>query len=287
MPSFKVPPLPKTLAPYPVVANIDFAEGPIFDDDGNLYFVNYMVNGTLGRMSPDGTTEIWVHTGGKANGLKYDGKGHVVVADPDAKRVTRFDTRTRRMEVLTDGYEGQKYNGPNDVSMDLKGSVYFSDPGRSDGREFGGVYRIDFDADNNPTIVTRLIDEIPVPNGHAVHPGQKQFFLAVTGRNSIISFDIADDGSLKNEQTVYQFPDATVDGIQFDEHNRLWVARWLHGTVAVLDVETGELLADYPMGGDRVTNMAWWGESIYITVAGRHSIERLDVGCRGADIVPR
>lgn len=279
--------MPKTLAPYPVVANIDFAEGPIFDDDGNLYFVNYMVNGTLGRMSPDGTTEIWVHTGGKANGLKYDGKGHVVVADPDAKRVTRFDTRTRRMEVLTDGYEGQKYNGPNDVSMDLKGSVYFSDPGRSDGREFGGVYRIDFDADNNPTIVTRLIDEIPVPNGHAVHPGQKQFFLAVTGRNSIISFDIADDGSLKNEQTVYQFPDATVDGIQFDEHNRLWVARWLHGTVAVLDVETGELLADYPMGGDRVTNMAWWGESIYITVAGRHSIERLDVGCRGADIVPR
>lgn len=279
--------MPKTLTPYPVVANIDFAEGPIFDDAGNLYFVNYMVNGTLGRMSPDGTTEVWVHTGGKANGLKYDGKGHVVAADPGAKRVTRFDTRTRRMEVLTDGYEGQKYNGPNDVSMDLKGSVYFSDPGRSEGREFGGVYRIDFDADNNPTIVTRLIDEIPVPNGHAVHPDQKRFFLAVTGRNSIVSFDIADDGSLKNEQTVYQFPDATVDGIQFDEHNRLWVARWLHGTVAVLDVETGELLADYPMGGDRVTNMAWWGESIYITVAGRHSIERLDVGCRGADIVPR
>ncbi len=279
--------MPKTLTPYPVVANIDFAEGPIFDDAGNLYFVNYMVNGTLGRMSPDGTTEVWVHTGGKANGLKYDGKGHVVAADPGAKRVTRFDTRTRRMEVLTDGYEGQKYNGPNDVSMDLKGSVYFSDPGRSEGREFGGVYRIDFDADNNPTIVTRLIDEIPVPNGHAVHPDQKRFFLAVTGRNSIVSFDIADDGSLKNEQTVYQFPDATVDGIQFDEHNRLWVARWLHGTVAVLDVETGELLAEYPMGGDRVTNMAWWGESIYITVAGRHSIERLDVGCRGADIVPR
>ena len=72
----------------------------------------------------------------------------------------------------------------------------------------------------------------------------------------------------------------------FDEFNRLWVARWLHGTVAVVDVETGEQLADYPMGGDRVTNMCWWGESLYVTVAGRHSIERLDVGCRGAQIVP-
>ena len=34
----KAPLLPKDLQPYPVVANIDFAEGPIFDSQGNLYF---------------------------------------------------------------------------------------------------------------------------------------------------------------------------------------------------------------------------------------------------------
>ena len=41
--------LPETITPYPVVANIDFAEGPIFDDAGNLYFVNYLESGTLGQ----------------------------------------------------------------------------------------------------------------------------------------------------------------------------------------------------------------------------------------------
>ena len=45
--------LPESITPYPVVANIDFAEGPIFDDAGNLYFVNYLESGTLGRMAPE------------------------------------------------------------------------------------------------------------------------------------------------------------------------------------------------------------------------------------------
>jgi streptogramin lyase len=53
------PPLPDKLTPYPVIANIEFAEGPIFDDHGNLYFVNYMERGTLGRMSPDGMVAVW------------------------------------------------------------------------------------------------------------------------------------------------------------------------------------------------------------------------------------
>jgi len=48
-------PLPKNLQPYLIVANIDFVEGPIFDSRGNLYFVNYLRNGTLGKMARDGT----------------------------------------------------------------------------------------------------------------------------------------------------------------------------------------------------------------------------------------
>ena len=62
---------------HPVVANITFPEGPAFDDRGNLYFVNYLVDGAIGRMTLDGTVSAWVHTGGSAGGLKYDGRGHI------------------------------------------------------------------------------------------------------------------------------------------------------------------------------------------------------------------
>jgi hypothetical protein len=50
-------------------------------------------------------------------------------------------------------------------------------------------------------------------------------------------------------------------------------------TIDVLSPQ-GKLLASYPAGGDRVTNLAWWDKSLY--VAGAGAIFRLDVGVRGA-----
>ena len=168
----------------------------------------------------------------------------------------------------------------------LPATCIFTDPGPNEGGSEGGVYRLAMDHRNQPAGVTRLDNGLPYPNGLAVHPDQKRLFVALSGLNAIVSYDLGSDGAASNQTMVHQFGGPTVDGIMFDEFNRLWVARWLHGTVAVVDVETGEQLADYPMGGNRVTNMCWWGESLYVTVAGRNSIERLDVGCRGAAITP-
>jgi len=203
-------------------------------------------------------------------------------------RITRFDLRTRKIEVLTNNYLGESYVGPNDIALDLKGNIYFSDSGKDDTVANGNFYRINVDSENRPTGVDRLGgNNMPVPNGLAVHPDQKRLFLGTSGTNTIHCYDIADDGSLANDRIVREFPNSSVDGMQFDEHGRLWVARWLNGSVDVIDPETGELLASFAMGGTRVTNMAWWGKSLYVTVAGRNSIERLDVGVGPADIIPK
>ena len=278
---------PEQVVPYPVVANIAFAEGPIFDKNGYLYFVNYLREGTLGRMAPDGTVEVWVRTGGRANGLKCDGQGNIVAADMDGRRVTRFHPLTRQMQVLTDSFEGEPYLPTNDVCLDLQGNVYFSAPGDGSPDEpVGAVYRIDMDSENQPAGVKRLDDGIYYPNGLAVHPDQRRFFLAETGMNRILGYDLGPDGTALNRRIVHQFPNDTVDGMMFDEHGRLWIARWINGTVDVLDVDTGDLLISYDAGGSGVTNLCWWEESIYVTVAGRHSIHRMDVGVRGARVIP-
>ena len=57
------------------------------------------------------------------------------------------------------------------------------------------------------------------------------------------------------------------------------MARLQNQTVDVLSPE-GKLLASYPAGGDRVTNLAWWQGSLYVTVAGQRGTYRLDVGGR-------
>jgi len=282
----KAPDLPTNIAPYPVVANIEFAEGPIFDDDGYLYFVNYGQRGKLGRLAPRGLVESWIDTGGVVNGLKYDGNRGLICADYGAKRVARIDIDRKLIEVLTDEFGGNEYNGPNDVCMDLRGNVYFSDPGIDTEPVPGAIYRIDMPSPDEAGEVRLLADGLEYPNGLAVHPDQKRLFVCMSRTNSVVSYDMDESGALSNEQTVHQFGNPTVDGCQFDEHGRLWVARWLNGTIDVLDVESGDLVRSYPMRGDRVTNMCWWEDSVYVTVAGSHSIERLDVGVRGADITP-
>ncbi|MDA1256489.1 MAG: SMP-30/gluconolactonase/LRE family protein [Chloroflexi bacterium] len=282
----KAPELPATLKPYPVVANIEFAEGPIFDEDGYLYFVNYGKRGMLGRMAPRGLVESWIDTGGVVNGLKYDGNRGLICADHGAKRITRIDIDRKLIEVLTDEFEGNPYLGPNDVCMDLKGNVYFSDPGADSEPAPGAVYRIDMPEPDKTGAVKLVAENLEYPNGLAVHPDQKQLFVCMSRLNSVVSFDIDDAGNASNPQTVFEFPNPTVDGCQFDEHGRLWVARWLNGTMDVIDVEAGKLVRSYPMRGDRVTNLCWWDDSVYVTVAGSHSIERLDAGVRGASITP-
>jgi hypothetical protein len=50
--------------------------------------------------------------------------------------------------------------------------------------------------------------------------------------------------------------------------------------VAVITLD-GNLVAEVPAGGTKVTNLCFWKQSGYVTVAGNHSIHRLDVGFRG------
>lgn len=278
-----VPELPEQIEPYPIVAGIDFAEGPIFDAAGNLYFVNYLANGTLGRRTPDGTVEVWIHTGGQANGLKVDYDGHVVVADYGGRRILRVHPHTRRIQVVTDSYHGEPYLGPNDLCQDLNGNIYFSDPtGSSREQPIGALYRIERGTDR----VSRLDAGLAFPNGLAVSPDQKRLYVAESATNRLLEYPLLPDGTLGERRVAMQFETDTLDGIMFDEHGRLWIARWSHGTVDVVWAERGQLLRSYPAGGTNVTNLCWWDTDLYVTVAGRHCIHRLAVGCRAAPQIP-
>ncbi len=285
MPADPAPPLPSSLDPVPVVDGIAFAEGPAFGRDGSLYFVNYRRLGTIGRRTPDGTAEVWAETGGQANGLKCDAAGRLVVADFGAKRVTRFDTATRNFEVLTDRFADQAYLGPNDVCLDQAGNVYFSDPaGSSRETPIGAVYRISMAPDGTPEDVARLDDGLAFPNGLAVHPDGGRLYVAETGTDRLLAYDLSPTGGLTNRRTAMQFDSPSLDGMCFDEHARLWIARWVNGTVDVVDVDAARVLASYPVG-DRVTNLCWGGASVYVTVAGTGQVVRLDAGVGGYDPV--
>jgi sugar lactone lactonase YvrE len=282
----QVPPLPQKLDPYPVVANVSFPEGPAFDSQGVFYFVNYIRNGAIGRMTPAGAVGIWFelpqirqpdgHPGAAfPTGLKVDAGGNVLIADLRGQRLVRISP-AREMTILVDHFEGKPINGPNDLCLDRAGNIYFTDPtGSSREKPTGVIYR--FSAQGK---VTKIQDGLAYPNGIVIDPTRNKLYVDETATNRVLVFDLAQDGTLFNKHVLYQFPTDSVDGLSVDEFSRVWVARLQNGTVDVLSPEGG-LLASYPLG-DRVTNMAWWDKSLYITVAGQHLIYRCRMGFDGA-----
>ena len=105
--------------------------------------------------------------------------------------------------MLTDSYEGKRYNSPNDVCVDAKGRIWFTDPcygaDRSDlEMDVEAVYRIDADGK-----VTRVLTqkEIDRPNGIAITPDDKTLYVIDShpkagGNRKIWAFDVAADGTL-------------------------------------------------------------------------------------------
>jgi sugar lactone lactonase YvrE len=277
------PPLPDKLEPHFVVGDITFAEGPTFDSHGNLFFCNYKGNGNIGRRTPDGAVTVWLKlpdpppgAGRPARrafpfGLKADQRDRLVVADYGGRRLLRVSP-DKQVETLADSYGGRPLNNPNDVCLDRAGNVYFTDPQGEDKASPGAIYRYSTQGQ-----LTRLHTGLAYPNGLVVSPDQKTLYVAETWTRSVVAFDLAEDGTLSRQRRLYQFRTPTVDGLATDEEGRIWVARLENKTVDVLSPE-GKLLASYPGGGDRVTNLAWWKGSLYVTVAGQRSIYRLDVG---------
>src|SRR5207248_10474929 len=110
---------------------------------------------------------------------KFDADGNLLAAegaDFGGRRVTRTDMKTGKSYIIADLFDGKPLNSPNDIAIDEKGRVYFSDP-RYLGHEpidqpVQAVYRIDTDGS-----VHRIITDAGKPNGVAVSPDQKTLYV--------------------------------------------------------------------------------------------------------------
>ncbi|NLF72528.1 MAG: SMP-30/gluconolactonase/LRE family protein [Candidatus Anammoximicrobium sp.] len=275
-----------------------FAEGPTFDVQGNLYVVNYRELGTIGRITPDGAASIWCDLrkaspveGRKvqANGLKVDSENRLIAADAGGGRVLRISPDGQQVEVLADRCDGIRFDAINDVALDRKGNLFFTDPGNSSAdKPTGSVYRYDIGTKRT----TRLATGLAYPNGIGVTPDQRHLCVGESDRYRLLIFDLDQAaGEVRESRVLIDFPGETKgnilggkfapDGFVFDESGRLFVAMWVGGVVNVVDVPSGNLLRQYNAGGPQVTNCHFHGSYLYATVAAKEAVFRLKLGRRG------
>ena len=100
---------------------IGATEGPAWKD-GSLYFTD---GKHINRMAPDGKTTVFRHNA--SNGLLFDKEGRLIACESGMRRVTRTE-KDGSITVLADRFEGKRFNSPNDLCMDSKGRIYFTDP---------------------------------------------------------------------------------------------------------------------------------------------------------------
>src|SRR5262245_57372275 len=77
-------------------------EGPACDAKGNIYVVNFAEQQTIGKVTPDGKSEVWVKLPGKCtgNGIVFDRKGSMYVADYVEHNVLLIDPETKKISIF-------------------------------------------------------------------------------------------------------------------------------------------------------------------------------------------
>ncbi len=191
-------------------------EGVSVAPDGMVYFSEITFShvardeqgaieaGHIWRFDPStGKTSIFRSPSGMSNGIKFDAYGRMLVAegaDFGGRRVTRTDMKTGKTFIVASMFEGRPLNSPNDITIDEKGRIYFSDPRylgyESIDQPVVGVYRIDLDGS-----LHRIISDAGKANGVCVSPDQKTLYV-VSNENGATSIDRLNRGDASQADKV-------------------------------------------------------------------------------------
>lgn len=226
-----------------------FLEGPAPALDGAIYFSDITntersggQSGHILRYDPvTGRTTVYRSPSGQANGIIFDARGRMVVAegaDFGARRVTRTDLATGRSVMLAWTFNGRRFNSPNDVTIDGAGRVFFTDP-RYVGHEsieqpVMGVYRIDTDGS-----VHLVIADAGKPNGVEASPDGKTLYVSSGGNlatapvaasipvgatvNALLAYDLLADGSARFRKVLVTY-ETGPDGMTVDTDGNIYAA---------------------------------------------------------------
>lgn len=215
-------PADKSQPPFPEGAKLEklwgegeFTEGGAKDADGGILFTD--IGDRIMRFDPkSGETKVFRDPGGRADGLIFDPKGRLLVAEGANRGGGRRVSITEKdgtVRTLADRFDGKRLNSPNDVAVDAKGRVYFSDPRYvgDEPRELDheSVYRIDLDGS-----VHRLDTTAGKPNGVAVSPDGATLYVADNGeRRALLALKLDGDGNVSNPRVLKDFGNgAGIDG---------------------------------------------------------------------------
>lgn len=211
----------------PLARGLSWAEGPAFDAEHRLYFTD-VNTGRILRWTNDGSArgglpgrlEVVLRRSGGANGLAFDAAGNLLACLGDARRVVRWNLSATGLPeeraVLTAGHRGRGFTGPNDLWVDQRGGVYFTDTrywSRTHSPQGGFHLYYVRPGEREPVRVTAGTS-LRGPNGVAGTADGRLLYLADLPAARVWRYDVdPETGGLSNRAL---FARRGVDGLEVD-----------------------------------------------------------------------
>lgn len=272
---------------------VPLTEGPVWDGEA-LLFTHIRASRIMRYDPKSGALGEWRTGTNRTNGLAFDADGRLFGCCSGGRSIVRFDP-DGKIVTVADRVDGRRLNTPNDLAIDRKGRIWFTNPwneGNIDPTEKQeldnrSVLRADPQKDGSYT-VTRVTFDTTQPNGILVSQDQSTLYVAESGYDTKIprelrAYPIREDGSLAAYSTLFTWgADARglhrgIDGMCLDrDGNIVATAGWeVNGAGPMIYVFTprGRVLETHPVPANRPTNCCFGGPdltTLFVTTTQGH-----------------
>jgi len=254
-----------------------YSEGPIWRK-GELLFCS----GALLRVDAEQKVHKYLEINPAGTALRRD--GHLLICDNKHRALLELSP-DGKVGVLAERFEMERLRSLNDLTIDARGNVYWTDPeGSSLKTPVGHIYRLRPDGR-----IDRLATGLAFPNGIEVDPASKYLYLIESQSKKILRYPLpADNEVLGKPEVFFDLGGSGGDGCVFDAAGNLWVADFHRpdtgrGRITVLSPDC-KVLAHLPVPAKVVSNITFGSaghDEIFCTTGDPPGVFHARVGVKG------
>jgi gluconolactonase len=261
-----------------VAADYLFTEGPAMDKNGDVYFTDQPNNKIIKWSASDNSVSVFMDEAGRSNGLYFDHDGNLLACADEKFELWRID-KDKKPTVIVDEFQGKKLNGPNDLWVDARGGIYFTDPyyqrpyweRKEKEIEKERVYYMTPDMKE----LRIVADDLVQPNGIIGTPDGKMIYIADIGDKKTYSYTILENGDLSNKKL---FTEMGSDGMTIDDQGNVY----LTGNGVTVFNKKGEEILQIPVPQKWTANVTFGGpDQNILFITAMNSVYTLKMNAHG------
>ena len=205
-----------------VGSDFSFTEGCSADQAGNVFFTD-QPNDKIWKYSNDGQLTVFMEKSGRSNGTYFDKQGNLLTCADEKGEIWSISPEGK-VTVLLDNFNGKQLNGPNDLWIDPKGGIYFTDP----------YYKRPYWTRTTPDLQKQDVYYLPAgsktarvvasdfnrPNGIVGTPDGRNLYVADIGAGKIFKYSISKEAVLSDKQLLIN---RGADGMTLDNRGNIYL----------------------------------------------------------------